>query len=106
MDELESNIGIRDIDLAEFIIFLAKQSSTFEEFSRNLHEKGADFPPIFSNKLYDIIKTTTVSKFPGLAIDKNSSRSRSPSRLKEGRVYECTVTNLMSFGFLVEAEEF
>lgn len=104
MDELEANIGLRDKNLSEFIIHLCKTSSSFDEFSSKLQTNGADFPQIFSRNLYDKI-TASSTKFPGLTIS-SRARSRSPSRLTEGKTYECKVINLMSFGFLVECPLF
>ena len=41
--ELHTNIGLKDKDLAEFIIELAKTSKSEENFLKLLEENGADF---------------------------------------------------------------
>jgi len=41
--ELGNNVGISDKDLSEFIVQMAKTSTTVEIFLQNLEQNGADF---------------------------------------------------------------
>ncbi|XP_049808089.1 ATP-dependent RNA helicase DHX8 [Schistocerca nitens] len=84
--ELENHLGLNDKDLAEFIIALSEQNSTFEAFKKVLIENGAEFSDSFIANLLRIIqhmkpkrnekqtdpvksdKDKLAEKFPGLAI--------------------------------------
>jgi ATP-dependent RNA helicase DHX8/PRP22 len=54
--ELENHLGQGDRDAAEFMIHLANQSSSANEFSEKLSENGAELPTSFVENLLAIVK--------------------------------------------------
>jgi len=54
--ELENHVGIRDKDLAEFVISLANDSKSEKEFLKKLEENDAEFTFSFSKTLFNLIK--------------------------------------------------
>lgn len=56
LQELENHTGLRDKIMAEFIIDLAKNSSSEKDFKMKLDENNAEFTSSFISSLYNIIK--------------------------------------------------
>ncbi|EWM21258.1 atp-dependent rna helicase dhx8, partial [Nannochloropsis gaditana] len=54
--ELDSHLGLADKTLAEFIIHLAESHGDAKSFRTALDENGAEFPPTFCDKLFNLIK--------------------------------------------------
>lgn len=79
LSELENHIGIKDKDLAEFVIDLAIQSETLEAFQAALKAHDADFNDVLASTVHKLTHKMHPSKmaqstqakaqqFPGLAI--------------------------------------
>ena len=50
--ELQVHVGTGDIDLAEFLVHLARSSSSSSDFALALKQHGAEFHPSFSEKVF------------------------------------------------------
>lgn len=61
-NELESNLGVSDKVLAEFITELGRKSDSVEEFDKTLKENGAELPDYFVKNLLTIIHAILPSK--------------------------------------------
>ena len=55
-NELDSNLGISDRTLAEFIIALAGSVKSQADFAAELHKQGAEFPPSLTDRLWALIQ--------------------------------------------------
>ncbi|KAL3268525.1 hypothetical protein HHI36_007634 [Cryptolaemus montrouzieri] len=79
--ELENHMGIKDRDLAEFIIHLSERHDTFPSFKEALISNGAEFSDSFITTLLRLIqhmkpkKNVTETSFPD---KKNSSAQKFP----------------------------
>jgi len=49
-------LEISDKALTEFVIELAKQSDSIENFSKKLEENGAEFPSELCTRLFNLVK--------------------------------------------------
>jgi ATP-dependent RNA helicase DHX8/PRP22 len=54
--ELDNHLGVKDKTLAEFIISIAKHSSSDKDFFNNLQENDAEFTNGFATTLYNLIQ--------------------------------------------------
>ncbi|KAK0174577.1 hypothetical protein PV327_010335 [Microctonus hyperodae] len=70
--ELENHLGLNDKDLAEFVIHLAEENTTFEAFKKALFEYGGEFPDSFISNLLRIIQHMKPSK----SSEKNSTLTK------------------------------
>lgn len=61
--ELENHLGLNDKDLAEFIICLAQENPTLDQFKAVLAENDAEFPDSFIANLLRIIQQMKPSAF-------------------------------------------
>lgn len=61
--ELETNVGMGDMTLAEFIINLAQNSDNQEAFGATLKASGADFSAPFISSLHKLIEKMSPKRF-------------------------------------------
>ena len=61
--ELDTNVGMGNMTLAEFVINLASKSSDLSDFASNLKANGADFPDAFISSLHKLIERMNPNKF-------------------------------------------
>ena len=55
MVEIDRELGMKNKELAEFVLHLAKQSKSVDAFSGSLEENGADFSIDLVNTLFALI---------------------------------------------------
>jgi hypothetical protein len=55
MTEIDRELGLKNKELAEFVLHLAKQSKTVDHFLNQLEENGADFSIDLVNTLFALI---------------------------------------------------
>ncbi len=55
MGELNSQVGIKDKTLAEFVLSLAKKASSVDQFGTQLAANGADFDQDLINTIYAVV---------------------------------------------------
>jgi hypothetical protein len=55
MVEIDRELGLKNKELAEFVLHLAKQSKTVDQFLNSLEENGADFSIDLVNTLFALI---------------------------------------------------
>eukprot|EP00697_Spironema_sp_BW2_P010937 gnl/Spiro4/26471_TR13169_c0_g1_i1.p1 gnl/Spiro4/26471_TR13169_c0_g1~~gnl/Spiro4/26471_TR13169_c0_g1_i1.p1 ORF type:complete len:1156 (+),score=360.68 gnl/Spiro4/26471_TR13169_c0_g1_i1:102-3569(+) len=60
--ELENHDCDGGKDLAEYIVFIADNSRSLEEFARKLRDEGSDFPMSFVQNMWQIIQTMRPKK--------------------------------------------
>ncbi|CAF0749495.1 unnamed protein product [Didymodactylos carnosus] len=60
--ELDNHLGVNDMVLAEFIIYLAQTASSYDTFKNELSANQAEFPDSFSGNLYRIVQKMLPSK--------------------------------------------
>jgi ATP-dependent RNA helicase DHX8/PRP22 len=103
--EIENHTGLSEKTLAEFVINLHEQSSTFADFVRKLKDVGADYPESFMQNMDRLIlrmhpkfkkKTAPDSKEKsgtGAVISEPDSKRRMfPGLAKPDQDWEATVT--------------
>lgn len=91
LKELKYHLDCEDKTLAEFILHLAKQSHSVQDFEQKLKEVGGEFPLELVNKLWKIARR---------------NRSRSPRRLEAGQKAWGKVVQVMTYATKVKTPNF
>lgn len=86
IQELENHIGLRNKDLTEYIIDVAKKTNNEKEFLKLLEEDEADFSQQFSSSLYILIQKMLPTQTKGKNNDENQDNSN-PVQFKGGEKY-------------------
>lgn len=86
IQELENHIGLRNKDLTEYIIEIAKKTNNEKEFLKSLEEDEADFSQQFSSSLYILIQKMLPMQIKGRNKDEKQENSNAVV-FKEGEKY-------------------
>lgn len=90
---LKEKIGISDKTVSEYIIHLAHNSKSFEDFCTQVLETGADFSELVIKQLFSIITDV-----------KPRNRSRSVHKMQKGDVIEVIVKTVLENSIIVVYE--
>ena len=93
IQELENHIGLRNKDLTEYIIEIAKKTNNEKEFLKSLEEDEADFSQQFSSSLYILIQKMLPMQIKGRNKDEKQENIN-PVEFKGGEKYVVDGENL------------
>jgi hypothetical protein len=81
--EFDNHLGIKDKDLAEFIIHMAQSSDSYDLFRRKLEENDAEISESFSKNLYRIIQTMSSTQTGKSMIENKNNHARQTEQSRQ-----------------------